>query len=79
MNTVIPAKTENMALRKASIDISKPELSLKFMLVLVILVVVISLVVALGKTLLGKVQEVIKSKIPKKDTAAESFEEELGL
>ena len=68
-----------MALRKASIDISKPELSVKFMLVLVILVVVISLVVALGKNLLGRVSELIRTKLPQKDTAAESFEEELGL
>lgn len=68
-----------MALRKASIDISKPELSLKFMLVLVILVVVISLVIGLGKNLLGRMQALIKSKMPMKDTAAESFEEELGL
>lgn len=68
-----------MALRKASIDISKPELSLKFMLVLVILVVVISLVIGLGKSLLGKVQEAIRTKMPMKDTAAENFEEELGL
>lgn len=68
-----------MALRKASIDISKPELSLKFMLVLVILVVVISLVVGLGKNLLGRVSEAIRTKLPQKDTAAESFEEELGL
>ena len=68
-----------MALRKASIDISKPELSLKFMLVLVILVIVVSLVIGLGKSVLVKLQALIKSKIPMKDTAAESFEEELGL
>ena len=68
-----------MALRKASIDISKPELSLRFMLVLVILVIVISLVIGLGKNLLGKVQELVRTKMPMKDTAAENFEEELGL
>ena len=68
-----------MALRKASIDISKPELSLKFMLILVILVVVVSLVVGLGKNLLGRVTEMLRTRLPQKDTAAESFEEELGL
>lgn len=61
------------------IDITKPELSAKFIIVLFLLIIVITFVVGFGKSAAEKLRKFVGERIPRKDSSAEYYSEELGL